>query len=102
MQKEHGEHIPALALYEAARRAWIMAKCRQKRAEFAAIVYMGTVVEAYEVQSWQPVQLPGQKVKAEFTGTPVSGHQRVQCIGQSAAPHMPKGAGFVVTYNFEC
>ena len=102
LQEEHGERIPALALYKAARRAWVMAECKQKRAKFAAIVYQGIVVEVYEVQSWQPVQLPGQKVKAEFTGNPITGHQRAQCVGQSAAPHMPRGAGFVVAYNFTC
>ena len=101
MQKERGEHIPAPALYEAARRAWVMAACRQKRVKFAAIVYQGMVVEVYEVHSWQPVQLPGQKVKAEFTGNPITGHQRARCVGQSADPYMPRGAGFVVAYNFD-
>ena len=100
--KKHGEHIPAPSLHEAARRAWVMADCRQKRAKFAAIVYQGIVVEVYEVQSWQPVQLPDQRVKAEFTGTPITGHLRAQCVGQPADPYMPRGAGFVVANKSQC
>ena len=102
LRRKHGELIPALALYEAARRAWVMAECKQKRAKFATIVYQGTVVEVYEVQSWQPVQLPGQRIKAEFTGSPVTGETRARCVGQTADPYMPRGAGFVVAYNFDC
>lgn len=100
--EEHHGHIPAPDLYEAARRAWVMAECRRKRAKFAAIVFQGTVVEVYEVQSWQSVQLPGQRIKAEFTGFPITGEARGRCVGQPADPHMPRGAGFVVAYNFDC
>lgn len=99
---KHGKTIPESALYEAARRAWVMAKCRKPLVRFAAIVYEGVVVQVYQVQSWQDFVMPNGKIRTEFTGTPIDGKGRTTYVGKPADPYMPHGAGFVVSYNFEC
>lgn len=100
--KKYGNSIPEPALYEAARRAWVMAACRKPLARFAAIVFEGMVLQVYEVQSWQDFVLPNGKIRAEFTGTPIGGQGRTTYVDKPADPYMPRGAGFVVSYNFEC
>lgn len=96
-----GKNIPESVLYEAARRAWVMADWRKPLVKFAAIVFEGTIVEVYEVQSWQPFKMPNGTTRAEFTGTPISGAGRANYVGKPADPHMPRGATFVVAYNFK-
>ena len=102
LRQEHGQTVPEPTLYEAARRAWVMAACRKPLVQFAAIVFEGVVVQVYEVQRWQDFVMPNGRIRAEFTGKPVLGAKRAHCVGQPADPYMPRGAGFVVASNFDC
>jgi hypothetical protein len=83
-------------LYLAARQAWRLAACRREKVQYVAIVRQGEIKEVYEVQNWFPTIIP------RFEGTPVTGALRQRYLNKSAAPYMPAGAPFVVSYNFPC
>jgi hypothetical protein len=65
-------------------------------------VRQGEIKEVYEVQNWFPTKIPRLAGRWEFEGTPVTGALRQRYLNKSAAPYMPAGAPFVVSYNFPC
>ena len=101
LERKYGGNVPPYKLYEATRRAWIMAERRTQKIQYAAAVCGGIVRAVYKVQSWRKCPEPPFENKWEFEGSPTSDASQASYVGKPADPFMPRGAVFVVAYNFK-